>query len=255
MKYIIGIGGVTNGGKTTLTNRLIKTLPNCCVVHQDDFFKKPDHIQFGEDGFRQWDVITALDMEAMTNTVKGWMENPVKFARSHGVPLAPVPDVADPDNHIHILIRAVLVLRHHVLMLPVFHWLLCLEPESSPPCSPVRIDKGFSRKRLSVERRALYGFVDRLWLLPCRPMLDVFDKCYYITVPYEECKRRRSTRQYTVPDPPGLFDGHVWPMYLKHRKEMEDSGLNYEYLDGLKSKEEIYNQVYEDIQNNLLNRL
>lgn len=34
-----------------------------------------------------------------------------------------------------------------------------------------------------------------------------------------------STRQYTVPDPPGLFDGHVWPMYLKHRREMEDSGL------------------------------
>lgn len=28
-----------------------------------------------------------------------------------------------------------------------------------------------------------------------------------------------------------------------------------EYLDGLKHKEEIYNQVYEDIQNNMLNRL
>lgn len=104
-----------------------------------------------------------------------------------------------------------------------------------------------------------------------------------------------SMRQYTVPDPPGLFDGHVWPMYLKHRKSMEDSSLNIgmlhlgcypfcyirsvcffclflplifkhqnnwftscvcaEYLDGLKQKEEIYNQVYEDIQNNLLNRL
>ncbi|XP_051929654.1 muscle-specific beta 1 integrin binding protein isoform X2 [Hippocampus zosterae] len=140
-------------------------------------------------------------MEAMTNTVKGWMENPVKFARSHGVPSSSSSNVADPDEQIHILI--------------VEGFLLYNDPQ----------------------------------------LLDVFDKCYYISIPYEDCKRRRSTRQYTVPDPPGLFDGHVWPMYLKHRREMEDSCLDIEYLDGLKSKEELYNQVYEDIQNNLLNRL
>ncbi|XP_077440972.1 muscle-specific beta 1 integrin binding protein isoform X2 [Vanacampus margaritifer] len=140
-------------------------------------------------------------MEAMTNTVKGWMENPVKFARSHGVPLSSSSDVANPDEQTHILI--------------VEGFLLYNDPQ----------------------------------------LLDVFDKCYYISIPYEECKRRRSTRQYTVPDPPGLFDGHVWPMYLKHRREMEDSCLDIEYLDGLKCKEELYNQAYEDIQNNLLNRL
>lgn len=49
-------------------------------------------------------VITALDMEAMTNTVKGWIENPVKFARSHGVPLSSATDAADPEEQIHILI-------------------------------------------------------------------------------------------------------------------------------------------------------
>lgn len=34
-----------------------------------------------------------------------------------------------------------------------------------------------------------------------------------------------STRSYQVPDPPGLFDGHVWPMYLKYKQEMEANGV------------------------------
>uniref|UniRef100_A0A673GUW3 Nicotinamide riboside kinase 2-like n=2 Tax=Sinocyclocheilus rhinocerous TaxID=307959 RepID=A0A673GUW3_9TELE len=201
MKFIIGIGGVTNGGKTTLTGRLIKNLPNCCVVHQDDFFKPQDQIELGEDGFKQWDVITALDMDAMVNTVKGWMENPVKFARSHGVTVSPASDGSDPEREIHILI---------------------------------------------IEGFLLYNY---------KPLLDVYSKCYYVTIPYGECKRRRSMRTYTVPDPPGLFDGHVWPMYLKHRLEMENSGQDIQYLDGMRTKDELYNQVYEDIQNSLLNVL
>lgn len=35
-----------------------------------------------------------------------------------------------------------------------------------------------------------------------------------------------SSRNYAVPDPPGLFDGHVWPMYVKHKEIMENSGVD-----------------------------
>lgn len=31
-----------------------------------------------------------------------------------------------------------------------------------------------------------------------------------------------SLRVYHPPDPSGYFDGHVWPMYLKNRQEMEN---------------------------------
>ncbi|XP_055463638.1 nicotinamide riboside kinase 2 [Psammomys obesus] len=193
MKLIVGIGGVTNGGKTTLTNSLHKALPNCCVIHQDDFFKPQDQIAVGEDGFKQWDVLESLDMEAMLSTVRAWTEDPRKFARAHGVRLR--PGAADS----------------HVLLL-----------------------EGF----------LLYSY---------KPLLDLYNQRYFLTVPYEECKRRRSSRRYTVPDPPGLFDGHVWPMYQKYKREMERDGVDVVYLDGTKSREELFHQVLEGVQNRLLN--
>ncbi|CAO2641315.1 Nicotinamide riboside kinase 2 [Lemmus lemmus] len=194
MKIIVGIGGMTNGGKSTLTSRLHKALPNCCVIHQDDFFKPQDQIAVGEDGFKQWDVLESLDMEAMLSTVRAWVKDPRKFARAHGVSLQP----SSSDTHVLLL-------------------------------------DGF----------LLYSY---------KPLLDMYSRRYFLTVPYEECKRRRSNRSYVVPDPPGLFDGHVWPMYQKYKREMERDGVEVVYLDGTKSREELFRQVLEDVQNRLLNR-
>ncbi|XP_033615670.1 nicotinamide riboside kinase 2 isoform X2 [Fukomys damarensis] len=194
MKFVVGIGGVTNSGKTTLTDSLRKALPNCCVIHQDDFFKPQDQIAVGEDGFKQWDALASLDMEAMLGTVQAWLSSPQKFARSHGVRVQPgAPDV-------------------HILLL-----------------------EGF----------LLYSF---------RPLLDLYSRRYFLRVPYEECKWRRSTRSYPVPDPPGLFDGHVWPMYQKYKREMEANGVEVVQLDGTQPRDVLFLQVLGDIQNSLLNQ-
>ncbi len=41
-----------------------------------------------------------MDMEAMVNTVKGWIENPIKFARSHGVQVTPAMEMDDPESQV-----------------------------------------------------------------------------------------------------------------------------------------------------------
>ncbi|XP_068782286.1 uncharacterized protein [Struthio camelus] len=43
---------VTNGGKTTLAEKLKKILPNCDIISQDDFFKLESEVETDQCGFK-----------------------------------------------------------------------------------------------------------------------------------------------------------------------------------------------------------
>ncbi|XP_004772179.1 nicotinamide riboside kinase 1 isoform X1 [Mustela putorius furo] len=180
--------GVTNGGKTTLAKKLQKHLPNCSVISQDDFFKPQSEIETDTNGFLQYDVLEALNMEKMMSAISRWMESP----------------------------------RH----------------------SPVSTDSGSTEE---IPILIIEGFL----LFNYKPLDALWNRSYFLTIPYEECKRRRSTRVYEPPDVPGYFDGHVWPMYLKHRQEIENITWEIIYLDGTKSEEDLFSQVYEELKQEL----
>ncbi|XP_063345535.1 nicotinamide riboside kinase 1 isoform X3 [Pelmatolapia mariae] len=99
----------------------------------------------------------------------------------------------------------------------------------------------------SVDNEVFVLIVEGFLIFNYRPLDELFDKKYFMEIPYDACKRRRSLRVYTPPDPPGYFDGYVWPMYLKNREEIESDTSEFVFLDGLKPKEELLAAVYKDI--------
>ncbi|XP_032940771.1 nicotinamide riboside kinase 1 isoform X5 [Catharus ustulatus] len=187
---VIGLGGVTNGGKTTLAEKLKNMLPNCDIISQDDFFKPESEVETDERGFKLYDVLDALYMDEMVASIRNWMKNPA----SSGVVTEEPQNTCDNLKNVYILI---------------------------------------------VEGFLLYNY---------EPLNELWNRRYFLTLPYEECKRRRSTRVYQPADTPAYFDGHVWPMYLKYKSELEENAsVQVDYLDGTKSQEELLSYVYRDI--------
>lgn len=61
----------------------------------------------------------------------------------------------------------------------------------------------------------------------------------YLTLPWDECKKRRSKRVYVPSDVPGYFDMIVWPEHLKSKKEALELNPDIQCVDGLKDTDSI----------------
>ncbi|XP_070543030.1 nicotinamide riboside kinase 1-like isoform X1 [Ptychodera flava] len=184
---VVGISGVSNGGKTTLASRLEKDIPNSYNISQDTYFVEEEDVLIDEKtGYERWDDLTAMNMDEMMKDVNDWITNPQKFC----------PEIpSDQSKHpVHVLI------------------------------------------------------IEGILIFNYRPLLPLFDLKYFLTLPFEEAKRRRSQRVYIPPDPPGMFDEYVWRMYLENKKELENEmKVDMVYLDGTKNPDENYNKIKEDL--------
>ncbi|CAG9862125.1 unnamed protein product [Phyllotreta striolata] len=75
---VVGISGVTCGGKTTTAQKLHKIFPNCKIITQDDYYlddDDPRHTWIPELNHANYDILTSLDMSKMHQDVLNILNN------------------------------------------------------------------------------------------------------------------------------------------------------------------------------------
>ncbi|KAK2714523.1 nicotinamide riboside kinase 1-like isoform X1 [Artemia franciscana] len=176
---VVALGGVTNGGKSTIAKLLQDYFPLSKIMRQDDYFKldNQDGMEYiSELGHYNWDIMSAIDMN--------------KFESEFNKNLTVLSEL--PSKSLLIL-EGFLVLNYK----------------------------------------------------PLRPLMDLK---YFFELEYEECWARRQTRNYDPPDVPGYFEKVVWPMYLKHRKELLDDCRDIHFISGSAPLSETFQKIIGDLE-------
>ncbi|KAH9171561.1 P-loop containing nucleoside triphosphate hydrolase protein [Lactarius sanguifluus] len=194
---LVGIGGATCSGKTTLAKHLRNIILDSFIVHQDDFFPpeatSPIHPTFGQDWESAPTAIAWPRLREFLRTVK-------RTAR--------IPD--DHSSHDH--------------------------PNEQKPVQlgeslATRCKEEISRMQKEVEAasgvRVVWGIVEGFLLYWDPEVVDTLDARIFIRVPYDVLKERRSVRSgYTTAegsfwkDPPGYFENLVYPAYTDAHRSM-----------------------------------
>lgn len=69
---IVGISGVTNGGKSVLAQLLHSNIPNSKIIKQDDYFlpvDSPNHVFVAELNHNNWEILSSLDMKKFLHDI------------------------------------------------------------------------------------------------------------------------------------------------------------------------------------------
>lgn len=207
---VIGISGVTNGGKTSLAQKLKDNIPNVKIISQDGYFwpgDDPKHVWLPNIKHANYDIVSSLDMEKMCHDIQLSIGKRKRFLKLKQ---------GQQSQHINV--------TNHVLH---------------------SLSETINQHKIEII--LIEGFL----LFNYEPALELFDFKYYITLDYDECKRRRLKRTYDPPDLPGYFEECVWPEYEKHLQEIKWNVIDVHYLDGTANNN--FEIIISDLYSSLLN--
>lgn len=186
---IIGFGGLSSSGKTTVAKTISKLLPDLVLIHQDDFYfpseKIPLHPVLKEEN---WDSPEAIDFDKFIQTLHRIRNEP--GFQYH------VDSLEIDETTLNFLLSA---LELKILQLKV---------------------------AANVDKLSNIYLVDGFMLYVNQKVIDELNVKLFYKAPYLDCKKRRESRQgYNIiggfwVDPPGYFDKLVWPEYYKYHKHL-----------------------------------
>ncbi|XP_063589288.1 nicotinamide riboside kinase 1-like [Penaeus indicus] len=218
---VVGISGVTCAGKTTLAKRLLASLPTLAVylgqdeyIYSDEF---PGHLLAPPAlGGLNRDSLRSIDMDRMV-------------------------------EDIHVILSTT-----------------SSRPGSSSGVSVPREWERVNAAALAVGKRPAPSLRERSAYMPVL-LLDGYllfnhaeipplcDLLYFITLPKDECWKRRKKRVYAsqCQDVKLYFELCVWPKYKEHFQQMIESVSNICFKNGCTDPDTLYLSVFQDIMQEL----
>jgi len=221
--FVIGVSGVTCGGKTTLTKLLQRSFPWCRIVHQDFYFyddEHPSHVRVPEvENHVNYELLTSMDMNKMHKDISAILAGPGEFfdGRTDGPKKTKTTD-HDQESRYHQVAAAA-----------------NSRPEDAP-----NFDTGLellktvgtldfdTTKYKDIPILIIEGFI----MFASQFIYDKCDVRFFVTLEESECRLRRSTRQYNPPDCPGYFEKIVWPEYNRHIEQHVANRPGIKVFDG-----------------------
>jgi len=209
---VIGVSGVTCGGKSLMARKLHSLLPGSKYLGLDRYFlhtsdsrhqKAPgvEHIN--------WEIPSALDFEAWQKSVQHILDG----TEDNYTPCLSCPDddkLVEVVEEIHPTVSVPQLQQFKVLILDGF--LIFNDQWTSELC----------------------------------------DLKFYFTLTREQCLQRRNLRNYDPPDVPGYFEACVWPEHVKWKNLAMEMNPDMIVMDGFQDRILNLNGMLETVSNRCL---